>query len=267
MRDGFYTNIAFFRCVDRFLTQFGISVDPAKKHWHRKEILDDPMPHNNKIKKYMVSYAGSGPNSRSTQLFIAFEDLDFLGKAPWEVPFGRVVDGFSVVDSLYKGYGDIPPYGKGPDQQKIHNRGAAYLQESFPNLDYLQSCRVVDAPVLLRGSALAQNDQPGPAIEADPPRHSISNDALTAPAPVALSTVAPTKVLKAAKVPAGSPRPRLLVDAGKVDHRYEELHVPTSSEKQDVGLFLVLAGFSAVVVVCFVAQMTFRYSPRDEKSN
>ena len=30
-----------------------------------------------------------GDNSRSTHIFIALEDLDFLGKSPWEVPFGR----------------------------------------------------------------------------------------------------------------------------------------------------------------------------------
>ena len=33
--DGFYTDIAFFRCVDKFLTQFGISEDPKMKHWHK----------------------------------------------------------------------------------------------------------------------------------------------------------------------------------------------------------------------------------------
>jgi hypothetical protein len=215
----------------------------------------------------MVSYAGSGPNSRSTQLFIAFEDLDFLGKAPWEVPFGRVVEGFNVIDSLYKGYGDIPPYGTGPDQQKIHNRGSAYLQESFPNLDYLLRCRVVDTPVLLRGSAPSHDASSVSAITADQPKSSALS-ALTAPAPFALSTEAPTKVPRSSKVvPSGSPRPRLLVDAGKVDHQYEEIHIPASREKQDAGLFLVLAGFSLVVVACFVVQMSFRYSPRDEKSS
>ncbi len=38
VRDGFFTEIAFFRCVRGFLTQFGISDDPTKKHWHRGEL-------------------------------------------------------------------------------------------------------------------------------------------------------------------------------------------------------------------------------------
>jgi peptidyl-prolyl cis-trans isomerase A (cyclophilin A) len=89
VKDGFYTDIAFYRCVRGFLTQFGISEDKSKKHWHRNQIQDDPNLHLG-IKKNYVSYAGGGPNTRSTQLFIAFEDLDFLGKEPWETPFGRL---------------------------------------------------------------------------------------------------------------------------------------------------------------------------------
>jgi peptidyl-prolyl cis-trans isomerase A (cyclophilin A) len=89
VQDDFYSNIAFFRCVRRFLTQFGISDNPSKKHWHNKNIQDDPNL-NLGIKKYYLSYAGGGPNTRSTQLFIAFEDLDFLGKEPWETPFGAL---------------------------------------------------------------------------------------------------------------------------------------------------------------------------------
>jgi peptidyl-prolyl cis-trans isomerase A (cyclophilin A) len=88
VKDNFYTNIALFRCVERFLVQFGISEDPTKKHWHRADIPDDPNL-NLGIKKHYVSYAGGGPNTRSTQLFIAFEDLDFLGHEPWETPFGK----------------------------------------------------------------------------------------------------------------------------------------------------------------------------------
>lgn len=88
VKDNFYTNIALFRCVRDFLVQFGISEDPSKKHWHNKNIKDDPNL-NLGIHKHYVSFAGGGPNTRSTQLFIAFEELDFLGKEPWETPFGK----------------------------------------------------------------------------------------------------------------------------------------------------------------------------------
>ncbi len=87
--DEFYTNIALFRCVKKFLVQFGISDNPIKKHWHGDNIPDDPNLHMG-IKKNYLSFAGGGPNTRSTQLFIAFEDLEFLGNEPWETPFGML---------------------------------------------------------------------------------------------------------------------------------------------------------------------------------
>lgn len=112
------------------------------RHWHNEEILDDPK--NKPILKHYISYAGGGPNTRSTQLFIAFEDLDFLGKSPWEVPFGKVTSGGDVVDSWYTGYGDMPPWGKGPDQGKLHNRGNQYIRSEYPLIDFIIDCSVLE---------------------------------------------------------------------------------------------------------------------------
>lgn len=142
---GFYTDIALFRCVSRFLVQFGISDKPEMKKYHNMNILDDPTQ-NRGIKKHYLSYAGGGVNTRSTQLFIAFEDLDFLGKEPWETPFGRVVRGEDTLNKLYKGYGDIHPFGKGPSQQKIHNRGNKYIHDEFPKIDFINSCEITHSP-------------------------------------------------------------------------------------------------------------------------
>lgn len=143
VQDGFFTDIGLYRCVKGFLTQFGISDKPQLKHWHDDNIQDDPNLHLG-IKKYYVSYAGGGPNTRSTQIFIAFEDLDFLGKEPWETPFGRVIEGMDVIDNLNTDYGEIYPFSEnGPDQQEIYRQGNQYLRDNFPELDYIQSCEFV----------------------------------------------------------------------------------------------------------------------------
>lgn len=60
-------------------------------------------------------------------------------------PFGRVVEGMRVVDSLYGGYGDGPPRGSGPDQDRIRTEGNAYLTRGFPKLDYIKTARIVTA--------------------------------------------------------------------------------------------------------------------------
>jgi cyclophilin family peptidyl-prolyl cis-trans isomerase len=83
VKDGFFDGSAFFRAVNNFLVQFGIPTDPAKAQaWReRGEIKDDRRQPNlgegvggpgGKFPKGGVSFAGSGPNSRTTQLFITY---------------------------------------------------------------------------------------------------------------------------------------------------------------------------------------------------
>ena len=141
VKDEFFTDIAFFRSVDGFLTQFGISDKQDQLHWHESTIQDDPNIGKGIFKNYL-SFAGGGENSRSTQLFIAFEDLEFLGHEPWETAFGKVVEGQNTLDMLYKDYGDIPPFGNGPDQHEIHRLGNQYIYDNFPLTDFLLHCRI-----------------------------------------------------------------------------------------------------------------------------
>ena len=57
-----------------------------------------------------------------------------------------VIEGENTLRSLYKGYGDIPPFGRGPDQQKIHNQGNDYVRRNFPKTDFINSCELVYLP-------------------------------------------------------------------------------------------------------------------------
>lgn len=57
-----------------------------------------------------------------------------------------MIEGQSTLDNLYKGYGDIPPFGNGPDQQKIHNQGNAYVRNNFPLTDFIHTCEIVTMP-------------------------------------------------------------------------------------------------------------------------
>jgi peptidyl-prolyl cis-trans isomerase A (cyclophilin A) len=139
---GFYDDVRFFRVVDGFMVQWGISGDPAVSgKWRSANITDDPVKQSNK--RGYVTFAKTGaPNSRSTQVFINFVDnsrLDPTGFAP----FGQVTKGMDVVDSLYKGYGEGAPSGAGPDQGMIQSRGNAYLDPSFPKLDAIKHAEVI----------------------------------------------------------------------------------------------------------------------------
>jgi hypothetical protein len=63
-----------------------------------------------------------------------------LGRELWETPVGRVVSGMEHAEQFYS-YGDMPPWGKGPVQNKIHN-GRDYIDTQFPLIDSFQTCTV-----------------------------------------------------------------------------------------------------------------------------
>ena len=123
------------------MAQFGINGDPKiNEKWEPARIQDDPVKESNV--RGMVSFATAGPGTRTTQLFINFGDnskLDTMGFSP----FGKVIEGMSVVDSLYKDYGEGYPNGRGPSQGRIQSEGNRYLKSEFPNLDYIKQASFV----------------------------------------------------------------------------------------------------------------------------
>ena len=137
VRNGFYDEQRFFRVVPGFVVQWGLSGNPELNQvWHRAHILDDPVKQINE--RGRITYAKSNqPNTRTTQLFINSGDnanLDDMGFAP----FGEVVEGMEVVDAINA------EYGQQPSQGQVAGRGNAYLEENFPNLDYIVKAEIID---------------------------------------------------------------------------------------------------------------------------
>jgi peptidyl-prolyl cis-trans isomerase A (cyclophilin A) len=141
VQSGFYEDIAYFRVIDGFMAQFGLHGNPAvTKQWKEASIDDDPAGQSNKLG--YLTFATSGPNTRTTQLFINFGDnarLDESGFTPVCTVDGK---GMDTVNALYKGYGEGAPRGRGPSQGLIHKRGNEYLRESFPELDYIKKASI-----------------------------------------------------------------------------------------------------------------------------
>lgn len=141
VKAGFYNDCRFFRVIPNFMVQFGIHGDPAVMNvWRGATLGVDPVKQSNK-RGYITYAMGGSPDSRTTQVFINFNDnprLDGMGFAP----FGKVVSGMDVVDKLYGGYGEGAPRGAGPDQSRIQLEGNAYLTKMFPKLDYIKTATI-----------------------------------------------------------------------------------------------------------------------------
>jgi len=138
VEEGFYNDARFFRVIPNFIVQFGMNGDPATNaKWAEQKLADDPVKQSNT--RGTVTYAKCPmPNCRSTQIFINLGDnasLDPQGFAP----IGTIVEGMSVVDRLYSGYGDPPP----DQQSNITSAGNAYLTQNYPKLDFIKTATVV----------------------------------------------------------------------------------------------------------------------------
>ncbi len=133
--NGFYNEQRFFRVVPGFVVQWGMSGDPEiTKEWANAQFLDDPVKESNT--RGRISFAATNrPNSRTTQVFINLGDNTNLDGMRF-APFGEVTEGMDVVDKINA------EYGQQASQGYIAEQGNAYLQEAFPNMDYIKSVRV-----------------------------------------------------------------------------------------------------------------------------
>ncbi|MEL6342648.1 MAG: peptidylprolyl isomerase [Myxococcota bacterium] len=135
VKEGYFSDVAFYRVVPGFMAQFGYhGKPPLNKVWRDHKIKDDPVTQQNT--RGMVSFATSGPNTRTTQLFINYGDnrrLDKMGFSPV-----CIVDdaGMMVVDQIDASHGEAP------NQRLIAEVGNGYLKKNFPNLDYIQKARI-----------------------------------------------------------------------------------------------------------------------------
>jgi len=140
VKNGFYDNARFFRVIEGFMAQFGVNGDPKiSAVWRDARIKDDPARISNK--RSFVTFATAGPNTRTTQVFISYGDNSNLDSQGF-TPFGQVISGMKVLDSMYSGYGEGAPRGLGPDQSKLQAEGNAYLASKFGNLDYIKRATI-----------------------------------------------------------------------------------------------------------------------------
>lgn len=135
VRGKFFDGVPFFRVIPGFMAQFGISPTPkVNAVWSSQVLIDDPVKLSNK--RGFITFATSGPNTRTTQLFINYGDnsrLDAQGFAP----FGQVIEGMEVVDKFYTGYGGDP------DQTALTQLGKPWMEKNMPKLDLIKTAYLV----------------------------------------------------------------------------------------------------------------------------
>jgi len=139
---GFYDDSRFFRVIQGDFAQFGIPGNPQiAAVWRNRTMPDDSVKQSNT--RGFVAYAMTGPDARTTQIYIVTGDRSRQDKDGF-APFGKVVEGMDVVDKLYSGYGESAGGGmRAGKQARMFEGGNAHLDSEFPKLDQLVSAVVM----------------------------------------------------------------------------------------------------------------------------
>jgi cyclophilin family peptidyl-prolyl cis-trans isomerase len=133
---GFYDDSRFYRVIQGRFVQFGIAGNPAIAGiWRNERFPDDPVRASNV--RGTFAFAMTGPDARTTQIYINTGDQS-RQDADGFAPFGKVVEGMDVVDSLCSEYGENAGGGmRAGKQSRLFEEGNAYLDREFPHLDAL----------------------------------------------------------------------------------------------------------------------------------
>jgi homoserine O-acetyltransferase len=145
-RLGYYDDTRFHRVNRNYIAQFGLHGDPAvNAAWTGQELPDDPPRSNNRRGTFAFAFRAK-PNTRNTQVYINLAD-NARNDAEAFTMLGTVVEGMSVVDSLYSGYGENSGSGVRQGRQgPLAAGGNAYMDREYPLLDRIIRVTVTAGP-------------------------------------------------------------------------------------------------------------------------
>ena len=142
VRQGYYDDNRFFRVAPGRWVQFGISGDPAvSKAWRPKTLVDDPFKESNV--RGTVSFAFAVPDGRTTQIFFNLRDNSPTHDKEPFTPFGKVLAGLELIDSVNAEYGEGPGGIRAGKQDPYFEGGNAWLLREFPRLDYIKRATIL----------------------------------------------------------------------------------------------------------------------------
>jgi len=136
-RLGYYDDTRFHRVNKNYIVQFGLNGDPAvNAAWKDKYIPDDPPRSENSRGTFAFAMKGAdNPTTRNTQIYINLGDNSRNNREPFTI-LGKVVEGMSVLDSLYSGYGERSGAGvRQGHQGPLETGGNAFMDKEYPLLD------------------------------------------------------------------------------------------------------------------------------------
>ncbi len=141
-RLGYYDDTRVHRVNRNYIAQFGLHGNPAvNAAWKEQYLPDDPPRSTNTRGTFAFAMKGM-PNTRNTQIYINLADNPRSDAEAFTM-LGRVIEGMSVLDSLYSEYGESSGAGVRQGRQgPLELGGNAYMDREFPLLDRIRRVTV-----------------------------------------------------------------------------------------------------------------------------
>ena len=146
-RLGYYDDTRFHRVNKNYIAQFGLHGNPAvNTAWKDQYLKDDPPRSHNKRGTFAFAMKGTtAPNTRNTQIYFNLADNARSDGEPFTI-LGTVIEGMSVLDSLYSGYGENSGSGVRQGRQgPLAEGGNAFMDREYPLLDRVRHVTVSPA--------------------------------------------------------------------------------------------------------------------------
>lgn len=144
IKHDFYTDIALFRVLPKFVVQFGIHNDSlVNAAWEAYKIPDEPVLQSND--SLTISFARAGVETRTTQIFVNMKNnarldtISYAGVTGFPV-VAKVSNGADVLYKLYSDYKGDPAN----DQDTIYAKGNDFLRTKYPKLDYIIKAYILE---------------------------------------------------------------------------------------------------------------------------
>jgi len=141
IKSDYYTDIAIFRVVPRFVVQFGIHNDSiVNNSWKKYKVIDEPILQSND--SMAIAFARDGIDSRTTQIYINLKNNHRLDTVDYNKVKGfpviaKITSGMETVHKFYSTKDNVP------DQDSIQKYGNSYLTRKYPKVDYIKKAYIL----------------------------------------------------------------------------------------------------------------------------
>jgi len=133
---NYFNDELFYRVNPGFVAQFGTSDSLKRQAWDNVKVPDEKTVQSNT--RGTLSFARGEKDTRTTDLFINLGDNSRLDTIHYQEvtgfpSFGEVIQGMSVIDSLYSGYSDTVM----SDFELMTQNRTEFLKK-YPKLDKIE---------------------------------------------------------------------------------------------------------------------------------